>query len=83
VFLFAHHVWKASVLLSKMIINEQYNIQVSDKTCLELGAGAGLVSLVTMLKGGNVVASDYPSPHILSALEANFKRNVPNTIGKL
>lgn len=54
-------------------------MDVSGKKCLELGAGSGLVSIISAMKGARlIVASDYPSPYILSALEKNLKTNIPN-----
>ncbi|KAI8905139.1 hypothetical protein EDD86DRAFT_212305 [Gorgonomyces haynaldii] len=73
VFLFAHHVWKASVLVSKQLLEGRWHIK--DKQCLELGAGTGLVSIVMCHLGARVVSSDYPSPEILKSLELNLKRN--------
>jgi predicted nicotinamide N-methyase len=46
---------------------------VTDKDILELGAGAGVPSLVAALRGAKtVVTTDYPEP----ALVANLKSNV-------
>lgn len=73
-FLFAHHVWKASILLSKTLAD----MQLSNLNILELGAGTGLPSIVAALKGAHVTASDYPDPNIIAALELNLKTNCPN-----
>jgi SAM-dependent methyltransferase len=77
-FLFAHHIWKSSILLSKIILNGEYGINVSGVSCLELGAGTGLVSVVTALKNGKVTASDYPSSIIIENLKCNMKTNLTN-----
>ena len=76
VFLFAHHVWKASALLSKLLIEQKFDLNVKEKLVLELGAGTGLVSIVAGLLGAQVISSDYPSPSIIQTLEKNLKTNL-------
>lgn len=72
VFLFAHHIWKSSVLLSKLLLE----LDISG-CVLELGAGAGLVSIVCCRKGAECTASDYPADEILNVLKLNLERNCP------
>jgi len=48
---------------------------VADKNILELGAGAGLPSLVCTLKGAStVVVTDYPDPDLVENLEHNINQ---------
>ncbi|KAJ3322913.1 hypothetical protein HDV06_002572 [Boothiomyces sp. JEL0866] len=68
--LFAHHVWKGSVLLSKILQNRDIGGKV-----LELGAGCGLPSIVLARRGIQVVSSDYPDPDIIAKLNQNVKNN--------
>lgn len=50
---------------------------VNGKSVLELGAGAGLPSIVAYLNGANcVVATDYPESQLIDALEMNINRNI-------
>lgn len=74
VYLFAHHIWKSSILLSKLIIEDP--TIVKNKRVLELGAGSGVPSIVCNLMGArDVVCSDYPDEDILSKLKLNMKLN--------
>ncbi|KAJ3276355.1 hypothetical protein HDV01_004978 [Terramyces sp. JEL0728] len=68
--LFAHHLWKGSILLSKIL--QPRNIQ---GRVLELGAGCGLPSIVLARKGATVVSSDYPDPDIIAKLKQNMEKN--------
>ncbi|KAF8418803.1 hypothetical protein EV426DRAFT_709004 [Tirmania nivea] len=89
--LFAHFLWNvgtatfgmematclmhAGVQAAEMIASEEWNVK--GETVLELGAGAGLPSIVAGLCGAKeVVISDYPAPELLSNISANVKRNV-------
>lgn len=48
---------------------------VGGKNILELGAGAGLPSLVCALKGAStVVVTDYPDPDLVENLEYNISQ---------
>ena len=74
VYLFAHHIWKSSVLLAKLIIIDK--ALVREKDCLEFGAGAGLPSIVANLVGANhITASDYPDKGIIDKLRLNLETN--------
>ena len=77
VYLFAHHIWKSSVLLSKLLIQNP-NL-VSGKDCLEFGAGCGLPSIVANKLGAkSIVASDYPDANIIEMLHSNLTNNCTN-----
>eukprot|EP00752_Nemacystus_decipiens_P016803 g15037.t2 len=56
--LWGHRLWNAALLLAEMVDEDE--LVVAGKTVLELGAGAGLPSLICALKGASkVVISDY------------------------
>ncbi|KAG0377427.1 Protein-lysine methyltransferase mettl21c [Mortierella sp. AD032] len=55
-------VWDGAYLMSKFLESHIGNLQ--GKSCLELGAGTGLVSIVAWLLGAtHVLATDLPGPH--------------------
>ena len=64
--------WNAGRTLSHYLEDDASKLIV-DKTVLELGAGAGLPSLVSAIKGARkVVLTDYPDPDLIE----NLRRNV-------
>jgi nicotinamide N-methyltransferase len=67
--LFAHHIWKASILLSRILLKEPK--LVNGKSVLELGAGAGIPSIISSRLGGVVTCTDYPDDNIIKALKKN------------
>jgi nicotinamide N-methyltransferase len=51
---------------------------VAGRRVCELGAGAGLVSIIAALAGAaQVVATDYPDPEVIENLEQNIRLHVP------
>ena len=65
--LWAHELWNASHFLAKLLDNGQ--LDVREHTCLELGAGAGLLSLIAALNCASVaVATDYARENDVSLL---------------
>ncbi|KAI0881150.1 uncharacterized protein GGS22DRAFT_173490 [Annulohypoxylon maeteangense] len=88
--LFSHYLWNASLLLAEFIeagslrlnldVNrgelEASNFDVAGLTCLELGAGTALPSLMAALLGAtDVVVTDYPSETVLATLRKNVAAN--------
>ena len=74
--LFAHYIWNGATWLADQIALGYLEVRM--KTVLELGAGAGLPSLVCAVKDARrVVITDYPDPHILSTLRENVAANLP------
>lgn len=80
--LFAHYQWDAGwELANEMVLSCQAGhagvqtdrwADVRNMSCVELGAGTGLPSLVAAKVGaGQVVVTDYPDPGILRTLEKN------------
>lgn len=68
--LWGHHLWNAGRLISTYF--EKNPTLVQGKTVLELGAGAGLPSLVCRVLGAKkVVVSDYPDPDLVGNLWKN------------
>jgi len=70
--LWGHHLWNAGRLISSYLENKPSLI--AHKTVLELGAGAGLPSLVCAhLKAKKVVVTDYPDPELVANLWKNIE----------
>ncbi|KHO01734.1 phytanoyl-CoA dioxygenase [Metarhizium album ARSEF 1941] len=67
----AHHLWNGAKFVSDYF--EQDPSRVEGKCVLELGAGAGLPSLVAGILGARkVVVTDFPDPDLV----ANLQRNI-------
>lgn len=67
-----HHLWNGAQVISKYLQNHAEAL-VYHKDVLELGAGAGLPSLVAAVLGAqNVVVTDYPDADLISNLEHNI-----------
>jgi EEF1A N-terminal glycine/lysine methyltransferase len=67
----AHHLWNGSRVVASHF--ESHPDLVKDRTVLELGAGAGLPSLVAGALGARkVVVTDFPDPDLVE----NMWRNV-------
>jgi len=79
VYLMSHYIWNSSLLMAKQIENNIINVK--GKKVLELGAGAGLPSLISCLNNAKeVVVSDYPDDIIVKNLEFNKKKNIPENL---
>jgi nicotinamide N-methyltransferase len=73
--LWGHHLWNAGRLISTYL--EKNPSLIANKTVLELGAGAGLPSLVCAVLGARkVVVTDYPDPDLVQ----NLWRNVESCV---
>ncbi|CZR60946.1 probable NNT1 Putative nicotinamide N-methyltransferase, has a role in rDNA silencing and in lifespan determination [Phialocephala subalpina] len=71
--LWGHHLWQAGRLVSTYL--EKNSSLVKGKTVLELGAGAGLPSLVCAGLGAKtVVVTDYPDAELVQNLQLNIDR---------
>lgn len=67
-----HHLWNAGRTTSTYLEQHAATL-VKDKTVLELGAGAGLPSLVCALNGAwRVVVTDYPDAELIDNLWYNI-----------
>ncbi|XP_066510429.1 protein-lysine methyltransferase METTL21C-like [Hoplias malabaricus] len=68
-------IWPAAVALCKFLETPegQQQINLLDKSVLEIGAGTGLLSIVATLLGAKLTATDLPE--ILSNLTCNLNRN--------
>ena len=78
--LMAHHVWQSSMTLSTMLANRELTPLVDigkETSVVELGAGAALPSLVCdlVLNARRTIATDYPDPNVLLAMQKNAARN--------
>jgi len=69
--LWGHHLWNAGRLISNYL--ENHSSLIKDRIVLELGAGAGLPSLVCRILGARkVVVTDYPDPDLIQNLQHNI-----------
>ncbi|KAH8147502.1 uncharacterized protein LAJ45_08329 [Morchella importuna] len=70
--LWGHMLWNAGRITSEYL-EEHASTLIASKRILELGAGAGLPSLVCALRGAaSVVVTDYPDPDLVSNLRTNI-----------
>jgi nicotinamide N-methyltransferase len=70
--LWGHHLWNAGRIISTYL--ESNVSTIKSKTVLELGAGAGLPSLVCAILGAKrVVVTDYPDPDLIENLQFNIE----------
>ncbi|XP_027870334.1 uncharacterized protein mettl21ca isoform X1 [Xiphophorus couchianus] len=70
---FAGMIWPGALALCHYLETHHDQLNLVDKTVLEIGAGTGLVSVVATLLGGWVTATDLPE--VLSNTRANLCRN--------
>lgn len=74
--LWGHWVWNAGKVASEFIDGRPEFVR--GKTVCELGAGAGLPSLLCLMKDATkVVITDYPEKRLLENLEVNVDLNFP------
>ncbi|KFA74468.1 hypothetical protein S40288_06431 [Stachybotrys chartarum IBT 40288] len=67
----AHHLWNGAKIISDYLENDPS--RVKGKTVLELGAAAGLPSLVAGILGARkVVMTDFPDPDLVSNMQKNI-----------
>ncbi|XP_057707764.1 protein-lysine methyltransferase METTL21C-like [Corythoichthys intestinalis] len=66
-------IWPGAIALCQYLENNQQQFNMRDKTVLEIGAGTGLLSVVTSLLGARVTATDLPE--VLPNLSFNLMRN--------
>lgn len=67
--------WNAGRVLADYLETNKEEL-VKNKTVLELGAGAGLPSLICALNGAqHVVVTDYPDPDLVENLSKNIDAN--------
>ena len=67
----AHHLWNGSRVVASHF--ESHPFLVQDRTVLELGAGAGLPSLVAASLGARrVVVTDFPDPELIATMRKNI-----------
>eukprot|EP00767_Chilomastix_cuspidata_P004190 gnl/Chilomastix_cuspidata/4324.p1 GENE.gnl/Chilomastix_cuspidata/4324~~gnl/Chilomastix_cuspidata/4324.p1 ORF type:complete len:245 (+),score=111.55 gnl/Chilomastix_cuspidata/4324:272-1006(+) len=79
--LWGHCLWNAGKQLAKLI--ETGVIDVRGKRVLELGAGAGLPSIVSALSGAALVLStDYAEAPIVENLQANLDANGASPVAR-
>lgn len=72
--LFATYIWNGGKVLTEYLI--RHREIVADKSVVELGAAAGLPSIVAAKLGASFVcATDYPSSSVLKSLQFNMNQN--------
>jgi EEF1A N-terminal glycine/lysine methyltransferase len=70
--LWGHHLWNAGRVIATYLESQASLIQA--KTVLELGAGAGLPSLVCAILGAEiVVVTDFPDPDLIENIQYNIE----------
>ncbi|KAK3316332.1 hypothetical protein B0H66DRAFT_291721 [Apodospora peruviana] len=68
----AHHLWNGSVIVSQHF--EDHPEEVRGKTVFELGAAAGLPSIVAAVLGAKkAVVTDYPDPDLVATMWKNIR----------
>ncbi|KAH8147024.1 uncharacterized protein LAJ45_08823 [Morchella importuna] len=73
--LFSHFLWNAGVQAAEMITEGEFDVK--DQTVVEMGAGAGLPSIISVLAGAKqTVISDYPADEIISNISQNIDTNI-------
>ncbi|KAK3209598.1 hypothetical protein GRF29_44g91045 [Pseudopithomyces chartarum] len=71
--LWGHHLWNAGRTISTYL-EQNADVLLKNKSVLELGAGAGLPSLVAAINGArSVVVTDYPDADLVENLRYNVK----------
>ena len=91
--LFSHFLWNSSLLLAELLETDTLRLSEKEKnggslgngvtfdvtgeTCIELGAGTALPSVLAALLGAKAVTvTDYPSEFVMSVLRTNIKANI-------
>ncbi|KAJ6235152.1 protein n-terminal and lysine n-methyltransferase efm7 [Anaeramoeba flamelloides] len=76
--LWGHCLCNASLTMSSILEGQIPKIfkGVSCESVLELGAGAGLPSVIAALCGCSVVSTDYPDEPLITNIRKNIERNV-------
>ncbi|QIW96452.1 hypothetical protein AMS68_001970 [Peltaster fructicola] len=70
--LWGHFLWNAGRTIAHFL-EEHAETMIQDQTVLELGAGAGLPSLISAVKGAkDVVVTDYPDAELIDNLTFNI-----------
>jgi EEF1A N-terminal glycine/lysine methyltransferase len=79
--LWGHHLWNAGRVISTYL--ESQASLIKGRTVLELGAGAGLPSLVCAILGAKtVVVTDFPDPDLIENIRYNIEHcQAPTTVG--
>lgn len=74
--LWGHLLWNAGQVIARHIEKDSVNL-IQDKTVLELGAGAGLPSLISAICGARqVLVTDYPDQELIDNLQYNIEHAI-------
>lgn len=75
--LWGHMLWNASKVVSNYL-DSYDDASWSEKTVLELGAGAALPSMIAAIRGSRkTVVTDYPDPDLLKNIDVNSQTLLP------
>jgi nicotinamide N-methyltransferase len=70
--LWGDKLWEAGKIMASVIKSREFGVDVSSKTVVEFGSGAGLSSICCAVSGASrVVATDYPDSDLLDNLAFN------------
>lgn len=75
--LWGDHLWNGALWTAKYILDHPDIVRYSEgksRRVLELGAGAGLPSLICALLGASVIVTDYPDHELISNLDYNIDK---------
>ena len=73
-----HSLWgeklaEAAKITSDIILRKKYNVDVTNKRILELGAGAGLPSICcSLMNSKKIISTDYPDNDLINNLKFNL-----------
>ncbi|KAJ9653998.1 Protein N-terminal and lysine N-methyltransferase efm7 [Neophaeococcomyces mojaviensis] len=80
--LWGHLLWNAGQIVARYLEDNAVDI-IKDKTILELGAGAGLPSLICALHNAKrVVVTDYPDADLIENLRYNIDHSISESYRK-
>ncbi|KAM6979671.1 methyltransferase like 21e [Aplochiton taeniatus] len=65
--------WPSAIVLCYFLDTNRNKYNLIDKNIIELGAGTGLVTIVTSMLGADVTSTDLPN--VLGNLQHNIRRN--------
>lgn len=73
--LWGDKLWEAGKIMSKIIKDHEFGVDVKDKTVVEFGSGAGLSSICCSISGAKkIVATDYPDANLVDNLAFNCSK---------
>jgi len=78
--LWGHYLWNAGIVMAQFL-DETGDVHITGKNVLELGAGAGLPSIIAALNSPKkMICTDYPDLSLINNLTGNVKANIPHLL---